>query len=112
MCNLNNRLCVSQKKWSRQEIWTLDNSGMTWEKIYSFDLPVTVDYHSFYDDIYPCVTLIMVMKNKKSLLLLDTNVNDHNLAIFDPEMKSYNLCFTPGYYSYALSCNQSLMSTE
>lgn len=43
MCELNNRLCVTQKKWPEQEIWSLNNSDMSWEKIYSLNLQN--DYH-------------------------------------------------------------------
>ncbi|ESQ49695.1 hypothetical protein EUTSA_v10021927mg, partial [Eutrema salsugineum] len=117
MCNLNNRLCVSQKKWPRQEIWSLDKSDMTWEKIYSLDLPT--NSHWFSPDcvarVIPCVIPLMVIKDNNALLLFDARGDHPSLVIYDPELKSYDLYFTLDYRSHillrtAISCTQSLIS--
>ncbi|ESQ37375.1 hypothetical protein EUTSA_v10002950mg, partial [Eutrema salsugineum] len=38
MCNLDDRLCVSENKWPNLVIWSLDSDQKTWTKIYSIDL--------------------------------------------------------------------------
>ncbi|KAL0671419.1 hypothetical protein Bca4012_034123 [Brassica carinata] len=78
MCTLNNRLCVSQKEWPKQEIWSLNNSDMTWEKIYSLDLQTDYDWFTDYlpppctysPDVVPCAIPVAVLKNKKKTLVL------------------------------------------
>ncbi|ESQ34366.1 hypothetical protein EUTSA_v10009591mg [Eutrema salsugineum] len=41
MCNLDDRLCVSEKIWSNQLIWSFDSDHKTWKKTYSIDLDIT-----------------------------------------------------------------------
>ncbi|XP_019088045.1 PREDICTED: F-box/LRR-repeat/kelch-repeat protein At1g09650-like [Camelina sativa] len=38
MCNLNNRLCVSEKKWPNQVIWSFNSDNKKWDKMFSIDL--------------------------------------------------------------------------
>ncbi|RIA04262.1 hypothetical protein BRARA_K01515, partial [Brassica rapa] len=102
MCTLNNRLCVSQKEWPKQEIWSLNNSDMTWEKIYSLDLQTDYDWFTDYlpppctysPDVVPCAIPVAVLKNKKkTLVLYYPRAKNPNLLMYDPESRSYDLCF-------------------
>ncbi|ESQ52071.1 hypothetical protein EUTSA_v10017844mg [Eutrema salsugineum] len=121
MCNLNNRLCVSQKKWPTQEIWSLNKTS--WEKIYSLNLQT--DPHWFAKDLNPhiffptiiisCAIPVAVLKKKKqSLVLYDARANNPNLVIYDPDLRSYDSCFVRDYRPHhtgtAISFFPSLMS--
>lgn len=120
MCNLNNQLCVSQKEWPKQEIWFLNNSDMTWEKIYSLNLQndshlfSTNDSLVFFRDCILCAIPLAVLKKKKSLVLYDARAENPNLMIYDPELKSYDICFPRNYRVHhtaiAVSCFPSLIS--
>ncbi|KAG7569562.1 F-box domain [Arabidopsis thaliana x Arabidopsis arenosa] len=122
MCNLNNRLCVSQKEWPMQEIWSLINSDMTWEKIYTLNLETAANWFAkdltfgFIPEIIPCVIPIAILGKKKSLMLYDAVASNPNLVIYDPELRSYDLCFVRDYRVHhqgtAVSCFSSLMSIE
>ncbi|CAN8270122.1 unnamed protein product [Cochlearia groenlandica] len=104
MCELDNRLCVSRKEWPKQEIWSLNNSNMTWEKIYS--LKLKNDFKLFNEDepfvCYPycilCVIPVAVLKDrKKSLMLYDPRAKNPNLVIYDPESRTYRVCLPHDY---------------
>lgn len=91
MCNLNDRMCVSEKKWPTQDIWTLKSSDMTWEKMYSLDLSSCPD-GLISDGMWPIACPLAVLKSKK-LLLFDECDDNRNLVIYDLETRSYSLCF-------------------
>ncbi|KAF8117961.1 hypothetical protein N665_0007s0010, partial [Sinapis alba] len=99
---LNNHLCVSQKEWPKQEIWSLNNSDMIWEKIFSLDIQTDHDWFTDYlplpctysPDVVPCAILVAVLKNKKkSLVLYYPPAKNPNLLMYDLESRSYDLCF-------------------
>ncbi|KAF2550651.1 hypothetical protein F2Q68_00034886 [Brassica cretica] len=50
LCNLDNRLCVSHKKWPDQVIWSFNSGSKTWDKLFSIDLVMT-------SILYDCPTL-------------------------------------------------------
>lgn len=123
MCTLNNRLCVAQKEWPRQEIWSLNNSDMTWDKIYSLDLQTDYDWFTdrmpppctYSPEDVPCAIPVAVLKNKKkSLVLYYLRAKNPNLLIYDHESRSYDLCFVRDYRVHycesSFSCFPSLMS--
>lgn len=108
MCNLNNRLCVSEKKWPTQDIWTLNTSNTTWEKIYSLDLSSCLD-GLLSDEMWPIACPLAVLKNKK-VLLFDEYDDNPNLVIYDLETRSYSLCLDVEYVISVAPYFQSLIS--
>ncbi|ESQ33635.1 hypothetical protein EUTSA_v10009680mg [Eutrema salsugineum] len=110
MCNLNNRLCVSEKKWPTQDIWTLKCSDMmmTWEKMYSLNLSSCPD-GLLSDEMWPIACPLAVLNNKK-LLLFDEDDDNPNLVIYDLETRSYSLCVDAGFVVYVAPYFQSLIS--
>ncbi|CAA7041103.1 unnamed protein product [Microthlaspi erraticum] len=104
MCGLDNQLCVSQKEWPRQEIWSLNNSDMTWEKMFSLDLQT--DSHLFAENFQfggfiphtiMSVLPVAVLKKTKALVLYEARAPNPNLTIYDPESGSYDICFPRDY---------------
>ncbi|KAF8050553.1 hypothetical protein N665_1942s0003 [Sinapis alba] len=94
MCNLNNRLCVSEKKWPAQDIWTLNCPDMTWEKIYSLDLS-SCPNGLLSGEIWPIAYPLAVLNKRKILFDDEYQVGRPHVVIYDLETKSYSLCFVP-----------------
>ncbi|CAH2034808.1 unnamed protein product [Thlaspi arvense] len=95
MCNLNNRLCVSEKKWPTQDIWTLNCSNMmTWEKMYSLDLSSCPD-GLLSGERRPIAGPLAILNNKKLLLFDEHGPHGYNpnVVMYDLETRSYSLCF-------------------
>lgn len=81
--NMNDRLCVSEWKEMKQEIWSL-NSGKIWEKTYSIDLSITSNW--FGQEILPTKTITTFQKNK--IVLHRSKLPGRSLMIHDPEQNS------------------------
>ncbi|CAH2034806.1 unnamed protein product [Thlaspi arvense] len=112
MCNLNNRLCVSEKKWPTQDIWTLNCSDMMkWEKMYSLDLSSCPDGW-LADGEWPIACPLAILNNKK-LLIYDEHGPDGynpNFVIYDMETRSYSLGFAAESVIFVTPYFQSLIS--
>ncbi|KAJ4881272.1 F-box/LRR-repeat/kelch-repeat protein [Raphanus sativus] len=129
LCNLDNRLCVSQMQYSDRVIWSFNSGNKTWDKIFSIDLVMTTV-------LYDCPTLCAFhplavldgMKNKrkkkkkkkvkevkermvkKNLLFYD-RVKSQYLLIHDPETDLDDFTFTAESSMGFLVCYfQSLIS--
>ncbi|KAG7564675.1 F-box associated domain type 1 [Arabidopsis suecica] len=112
MCNLDNRLCVSQQKWPNQVIWSFHSNNKTWEKMYSID--VTVSLVGKHICALPPLALLGGKKknnNKKKLLFYSRELCQ-NLVIHDPETKSYYAAFSTESYGYPVCYFQSLISIK
>ncbi|KAG7564799.1 F-box domain [Arabidopsis suecica] len=90
MCILDNRLCVSEKNWPTQDMWSFDSSGdhKTWKKMYSIDLTKTFSW--FGEPKFPLSPIAILEKNK---LLLQSRDCFDPLVIHDLHTKSYDLLF-------------------
>ncbi|ESQ35534.1 hypothetical protein EUTSA_v10009780mg [Eutrema salsugineum] len=96
MCNLDNRLCLSTtRKTKDTEIWRLNSSEDTWEKIYTIDFissPL-----SWVNDGFSW-KVVAICKNKK--ILLSSHRGSGNLVIYDPLTKSVRLSCTHSHMKY------------
>nr|AAC72871.1 T15B16.15 gene product [Arabidopsis thaliana] len=84
MCNLDDRLCVSEKMWPNQVIWSLDSDHKTWKEIYSIDLNITSSL--FGSNGFALRPLAVFDKDK--LLFCEPEYGDQ-LLTHDPKTKSY-----------------------
>ncbi|KAG7569114.1 F-box associated domain type 1 [Arabidopsis thaliana x Arabidopsis arenosa] len=107
MCNLDDRLCVSEKKWPNQVIWSLDSDHKTWKEIYSIDLNIT----SFWFGKHRFALTPLAVVDKDKLLFCEPNSGDQ-LLTHDPKTKSYELAYISFYRTtaYPLCYFQSLLS--
>ncbi|CAF2115929.1 F-box protein At1g11270-like [Brassica napus] len=95
MCILDDRLCVSEKNWPNQEIWSFDGANKTWTVMCSIDLTESVslfEERSFARSSIAQPSIALVDKNK---LLLRGNDYFHTLFIYDLHTKSFDLLFKP-----------------
>ncbi|CAA7012972.1 unnamed protein product [Microthlaspi erraticum] len=101
LCILDNRLCVTEKKWPTQVIWSFDSSGGNnkWKKMCSIDLTETIHWFPRYS-LVPLPVAIM----EKNKLLLHGRDRDYNQAfvLYDLHTKSYDFVTptTPGECIY------------
>ncbi|KAL9809914.1 F-box protein [Arabidopsis thaliana] len=106
MCNLGDRLCVSEQKWPNQVIWSLDDSDhKTWKQIYSIDLIITSSL--FFSAIFAFTPLAVLDKDK--LLFYDSTHGDAFLT-HDPDTKSYDLPYTSNRCATVVCYFPSLIS--
>nr|AAO37188.1 hypothetical protein [Arabidopsis thaliana] len=84
MCNLDDRLCVSEKMWPNQVIWSLDSDHKTWKEVYSIDLNITSSL--FGSNGFALRPLGVFDKDK--LLFCEPEYGDQ-LLTRDPKTKSY-----------------------
>ncbi|CAH8270665.1 unnamed protein product [Arabidopsis lyrata] len=106
MCNLDDRLCVSEEKWPNQVIWSLDDSDhKTWKQIYSIDLIIT---SSLFGITRFAFTPLAVL-DKDKLLFYD---REHGNAFLthDPDTKSYDLPYTSKRWARVVCYFPSLIS--
>ncbi|XP_019101108.1 PREDICTED: F-box protein At2g34280 [Camelina sativa] len=97
MCNLDDRLCVSEKMWPKQVIWSFDSDRGTWNEIYSIDLNITSSWlgkHRF------SLTPLGVV-DKDKLLFCEPLTGDPLLTL-DPKTKSYEIAHEFLYHTSAL----------
>ncbi|XP_010492457.1 PREDICTED: F-box/LRR-repeat/kelch-repeat protein At1g09650-like [Camelina sativa] len=72
MCNLDKRLCVSERMFYNQVIWSFSSSYKTWDKMYSIDFGLTVFWHDGRGiPNYPSYALMPLAILKKKLLFYD-----------------------------------------
>ncbi|AEE28889.1 F-box associated ubiquitination effector family protein [Arabidopsis thaliana] len=109
MCNLGNRLCVSEKNWPNQVIWSFNSGNKTWHKMFSINLDVTS--HWFGNHIAAVMPLALFYeKKKKKKLLFYCRVRSRTLMVYDPETESYDVAFNDYSIGYPLCYFQSLIS--
>ncbi|KAL1196253.1 F-box/LRR-repeat/kelch-repeat protein [Cardamine amara subsp. amara] len=117
MCNLDNRLCVSEMKWPCQKIWSFHSSNKTWDTIYTLDLDFAYFWHNIPTGgtrrraILPLALLDgeTKKKKKKKLLFFDRLVSrglfTHELgtlsyeAAFSATSIGYPVCYFPSLFS-------------
>ncbi|KAL1213176.1 F-box/LRR-repeat/kelch-repeat protein [Cardamine amara subsp. amara] len=116
MCNLDNRLCVSEMKWPNQVIWSFNSGNKTWDKMYSIDLDVTFVSYDIPLGLPPCALLPLALldgdkkeKEKKKLLFfyrcLSKTLFTHVLGTksydvaFSAEAIGYPVCYFPSLFS-------------
>jgi len=87
--NMKDRLCISEGKDMKQEIWSL-NSRKKWEKTYSIDLNRTSIWCRRHPNL-PTKTITTFQKNK--ILLHNWKITGRTLIIHDPEQNSYDFSF-------------------
>ncbi|KAG2315028.1 hypothetical protein Bca52824_018150 [Brassica carinata] len=108
LCNLDNRLCVSQMNLYNQVIWSFNSGNKTWHKIFSIDLVMTCI-------LYDCPTLcafrpLALLDGKKKNLLFYDSVKSQYLLIHDPETDPDHFTFTAEYMGFVVCYIQSLIS--
>ncbi|KAG7572145.1 F-box domain [Arabidopsis suecica] len=104
LCILDNRLCVSEKDWPTQDIWSLCSSG-TWNKICSIDHTKTFPWFKRFS-LVPLPVAIL----EKNKLLLHGRENKEPLVLHDLHTKSYDLLARPTTYGYCVHYFESLFS--
>ncbi|XP_010420351.1 PREDICTED: F-box/LRR-repeat/kelch-repeat protein At1g09650-like [Camelina sativa] len=99
MCNLDNRLCVSEMKRPHQVIWSFNSNNKTWDKMYSIDLDFTVALHGIPRfTSYALVPLAILKKKKKKkkkkkLLFYDPKLTGQLFYASDSEIKRDEVAF-------------------
>ncbi|XP_019094391.1 PREDICTED: F-box/LRR-repeat/kelch-repeat protein At1g09650-like, partial [Camelina sativa] len=97
ICDLDNRLCVSERKWPNQVIWSFNSANKTWHKMCSIDLATTSQWFGRFTHV---LLPLALLDGKKKLLFycrerrealveldLQTNTYDvvfHDFSIGDP----------------------------
>ena len=109
MCNLDNRLSVSQKMMSEQVIWLFSSGNKTWNKLCSIDLELTSLQFDIHISI-PFLPLALWERRKKKKLLLCPTDFGRTLVIHDLETKSYDAPFSAESIGYPVCYFQSLIS--
>ncbi|CAN7035458.1 unnamed protein product [Brassica rapa subsp. trilocularis] len=109
MCNLDNRLSVSQKMMSEQVIWLFSSGNKTWNKLCSIDLELTSLQFDIHISI-PLLPLALWERRKKKKLLLCPTDFGRTLVIHDLETKSYDAAFSAESIGYPVCYFQSLIS--
>ncbi|EOA37991.1 hypothetical protein CARUB_v10009460mg [Capsella rubella] len=105
MCILDNRLCVTEKNWSSQVIWSFDSSLGTWKQICSLDLTKTFSWLG-----EPECALIPIAILEKNKLLLHGRENLQAMVIHNLHTKSYDFVFKPTTGGDSVYYFQSLFS--
>ncbi|KAG7542233.1 F-box domain [Arabidopsis thaliana x Arabidopsis arenosa] len=79
MCNLDNRLCVSEMKWPNQVIWSFNSGNKTWDKLCSIVLDV------MFDSTKICAVSPLALfdgkKKKKSKLMFCGQFNLYRISL-------------------------------
>lgn len=106
MRNLNNRLCVSEKEYSKQVIWLFDSESKAWNEICSIDFSTTSFWYRFHGT--PLLP-VAVLEEKDKLLFYERD-SCRELKIHDDQTKSHDLVFKSKSTGYPLCYFQSLIS--
>ncbi|KAG2319884.1 hypothetical protein Bca52824_013097 [Brassica carinata] len=106
MCNLDDRLCISQKKKSKQVIWLFSSGNKTWDKMCSIDLELT----SFQFGISMSIPFLPLALLERKKLLIFPRYFGTTLVIHDLETKSYDAAFSDAFIGYPVCYFQSLIS--
>ncbi|XP_010490137.1 PREDICTED: F-box protein At1g11270-like [Camelina sativa] len=108
MCVLHDRLCVSEKKWPTQVIWSFDSSGSgnkTWKKLCSIDLTLTLSWFK-----KPALALSPIAILEKKRLLLQGPDWVEPLVTYNLRSKCYKLLYKPTKPRAPVSYFQSLFT--
>ncbi|KAG7653687.1 F-box associated domain type 1 [Arabidopsis suecica] len=110
MCNLDNRLCVSEMKRPNQVIWSFNLGNKTWQKMCSIDL----DIISHWFGRHLCAVLPLALldgkKKRKKNLLFYCRERSRTLMVHDHETKSYDVAFEADSVGYPVCYFPSLIS--
>lgn len=96
MCNLGNRLCVCEKMWPVQVIWSFDSGNKTWDIMYTIKMNITSPGYP-YSAVSPLAVLEKAKKNCKLLFSSSSELYKQRMVVYDSETKSYDLAFTTKY---------------
>ncbi|XP_010495208.1 PREDICTED: F-box/LRR-repeat/kelch-repeat protein At1g09650-like [Camelina sativa] len=110
MCNLDNRLCVSEMKWPKPviSIWSFSSSNKTWDKTYSINLDVFVVWFPNYPVSYVVMPLAFLKKKKKlfydpvvdqELFLTRVSETKRDEVAFSGESTGVPVCYFPSLIS-------------
>ncbi|KAG7591421.1 Galactose oxidase/kelch beta-propeller [Arabidopsis thaliana x Arabidopsis arenosa] len=110
MCNLSNRLCVSEKNWPNQVIWSFNSANKTWHKMCTINLDVTSHWFGNHIAAVMPLALVYEKKKKKKKLLFYCRELSRTLMVYDPETESYDVAFNDYSIGYPLCYFQSLIS--
>ncbi|KAL0695324.1 hypothetical protein Bca4012_062504 [Brassica carinata] len=102
MCSLDDRLCVSQRIWPGQGIWSFDSEDKTWKKIYSINLKIT--------SFWLMLLTPLSVQEKDKLLFYDRESSDGPLVTCELKTKSFGIAYECKVKAYALSYVPSLIS--
>ncbi|XP_010447293.1 PREDICTED: F-box/LRR-repeat/kelch-repeat protein At1g09650-like [Camelina sativa] len=113
MCNLNNRLCVSEKKWPNQVIWYFNSDNKKWDKMFFIDLELIDFWHDvpLYCALKPLALLDgeKKSKKKKKLLFYDRELR-YKLLTYDPETGLDDVAFSAESIGHPVCYFQSIVS--
>lgn len=105
--DLNHRLCISEKKDKKQEIWLL-NPDKQWEKTYSIDLEVTS--FLFFATLRPRPIRTIATFKKNKILLHIWKMYGRELVMYDPELDFYGLPFSTKHRGVFIAYFPSLVT--
>ncbi|CAH2038417.1 unnamed protein product [Thlaspi arvense] len=108
MCNLDDRLCVSEMKWPNQVIWSLNSGTKTWDKFCSIDLQVTS--HWFGNLHGPLAPLTLFHGEEEKKMLFHNRGLSKTLLVHDLETGSYHAAFDAESIGEPVCYFQSLIS--
>ncbi|CAA7037585.1 unnamed protein product [Microthlaspi erraticum] len=109
MCNLDNRLCVSEMKWPNQVIWSFNSGDKTWNKMCSIDFDLVSPLFNIPHDKVSILPLALLGKEKKKLLFCLRDFGQ-TLLIHDLVTKSYEAAFLADFIVYPVCYFPSLIS--
>ncbi|XP_010493395.1 PREDICTED: F-box/LRR-repeat/kelch-repeat protein At1g09650-like [Camelina sativa] len=89
ICDLDNRLCVSEKKWPNQVIWSFNSANKTWHKMCSIDLATTSQWFGRCTH----VLLPLALFDGKKKLLFYCRERREALVDLDLQTKTYDVVF-------------------
>ncbi|CAH8308845.1 unnamed protein product [Eruca vesicaria subsp. sativa] len=109
MCILNNTLCLSQRNWPAQVIWSLHNNT-TWKEMCTIDLTKTFSVPEELPYLPLPVALPLALLEKNNKLLFGPAL-DQPMVMLDLHANNYHNVFSPGgVFGYPVSHFDSLFS--
>ncbi|XP_013584290.1 PREDICTED: F-box protein At5g10340-like [Brassica oleracea var. oleracea] len=99
--SIHDRLCVSERIWPEQVIWSFDSEDKTWKKIYSIDLKTTPYWRR--NNIWRTFTPLSVL-GKDKLLFYDGESSDGPLVTLDLKTKYYDIAYKCNFKAYKALC--------
>ncbi|KAG7596445.1 F-box domain [Arabidopsis suecica] len=111
MCNLDNRLCVSEMKLPNQVIWSFNSGNKTWHKMCSINLDITSRWFGP-TQVFALLPLALLdgKKKKKKKLLFYCRVRNRTMVVHDDETKSYDVAFEADSIGHPVCYFPSLIS--
>ncbi|CDY16230.1 BnaA09g29640D [Brassica napus] len=101
ICSLHDRLCVSERIWPEQVIWSFDSEEKTWKKIYSIDLKTTPSWRR--NNRWRTFTPLSVL-GKDKLLFYDGESSDGPLVTLDLRTKYCDIAYKCKVKAYKALC--------